>query len=175
MNEGWIDPDVVTLEDSESYTVIAFDPGGTTGWSLFAIHPEAMGPDPLIPVAANIDMWAAGEFTGVLTDQVDEVVELCASWPDARLVTEDFHLRQMDADLAPVEVNAMMAWALRPRYFIKQQANLAMSMVTDDRQKSWGFWLPGKPHARDAIKHNLTFLRRMKERAVRAGSGAAAA
>jgi hypothetical protein len=66
-----------------------------------------------------------------------------------------------------VELNAMLLWALRPRYFVKQSASLAMTTVTDDRQKEWGFWLPGKPHARDAVKHNLTFLWRQKERQVR--------
>jgi hypothetical protein len=46
--------------------------------------------------------------------------------------------------------------------------SLAMSTVPDDRQKRWGFWVPGKEHARDAVKHNITFLKRRKEAEVTA-------
>jgi hypothetical protein len=170
---AWLSPEQASLvwsageEEEAGYQVIAFDPGGTTGWALFQVHPEAMMGDPSIAVLPNIEWWTAGEFTGNLDDQCDEAVELIASWPHARLVSEQFILRQMNADLAPVEMNAKMRWAFRPRYFTLQQPALAMSTVTDDRQKSWGFWLPGKPHARDGIKHAITFLKRRKEAAVK--------
>lgn len=172
MTGSWIDPSAagVWVEGDEvldGYQVIAFDPGGTTGWALFQVHPDAMGGDPDIPVIPNIEWWTAGEFTGNLDDQCDEAVELINSWPNARLVSEAFILRQLNADLAPVEMNAKMRWAFRPRYFSMQQASMAMSTVTDDRQKSWGLWVPGKPHARDGVKHAVTFLKRRKEAAVR--------
>lgn len=171
MNEDWLDPDDLAADgDAGAYQVIALDPGGTTGWSLFQVHPVAMDGDPDIPVLANVEWWTAGEFTGSQDKQIDEILELVNSWPAARLVTEDFHLRQLNAVLDPVEINAVLRWACRPRYWIKQQAGLAMSTVTDDRQKSWGFWLPGKQHARDAIKHNITFLKRRKEAAVKAAA-----
>lgn len=161
--EEWAD-----VEDAEAYQVISLDPGGTTGWALFQVHPDAMCGDPSIPVLPNIEWWTAGEFTGRQDDQVDEIVELVESWPAARLVTEDFHLRQLNALLDPVEINAVVRWATRPRYWVKQQGSLAMTTVTDDRQKEWGFWIPGKEHARDAVKHNITYLKRRKEAAVKA-------
>lgn len=164
MNEEWLDPDgLEKFYDPDVYQVLALDPGGTTGWSIFQVHPEAMTGDPDISVMDNIQWWTAGQFTGLQHDQVDQIVKLVEEWPYARLVTEDFKLRQANAVLDPVEINATVTWATRPRYWVKQMASLAMSTVTDDRQKQWGFWVPGKEHARDAVKHNITFLKRRKE------------
>jgi hypothetical protein len=173
VNEEYLDPDSASdlwggATDPDGYQVLALDPGGTTGWAVLCVHPEAMEGDPDVPVMSNIEWWTAGEFTGSSLSQCDEIVELAHSWPSARLVTEGFKLRQLNAELDPVEINHTVAWALRPRYFVQQQPALAMSTVTDDRQKEWGFWVPGKPHARDAVKHGITFLKRQKERAVQA-------
>jgi hypothetical protein len=44
----------------------------------------------------------------------------------------------------------------------KQAAELAMSTATDARMKDWELWATGKPHARDAMRHGITFLRRAK-------------
>lgn len=174
-NNEWLDPELADetwsgVDDPDQFQVIALDPGGTTGWSLFQVHPDAMTGDPDIPVMSNVEWWTAGEFSGPQVQQIDQIMELVASWPAARLVTEGFQLRQLNAQLDPVEINAVLRWAVRPRYWVAQNPSLAMSTVTDDRQKAWGFWLPGKPHARDAIKHNITFLKRKKEAAVKAAA-----
>lgn len=177
MNEDWLDPEETAewADDPEAYQVISLDPGGTTGWALFQVHPLAMEGDPTVPVMPNVEWWTAGQFTGKQDDQIDEILELVKSWPYARLVTEDFHVRQLNVLLDPAEINAVLRWSCRPRYWVKQQPDLAMSTVTDDRQKSWGFWIPGQEHARDAVKHNITFLKRRKEAAVKAARIAAAA
>jgi hypothetical protein len=171
VNQEWIAPDDTDawahVEDPEAYQVLTFDPGGDTGWSLFSIHPDAMTGDEDIAVLDNVEFWTAGEFSGSVHDQCDEIVELCQSWPGARLVTEGFKLRQMNAELSPVEINSVITWALRPRYFVVQMPSI-MNSVEDDRLKRWGFWLPGKEHARDAVRHALYFLKQQKERAVRA-------
>ena len=153
--------------DPDTYQVLSLDPGGTTGWAVFSVHPDAMSGDPEIPILPNIELWRCGEFTGPRNSQIDQIVDLCSAWPDARLVTEDFVLRQLNAVLEPVAINAAIDWALRPRYWVYQMSSLAMSTVTDERQKAWGFWVPGKEHARDAVKHNITFLKRRKESAVK--------
>lgn len=173
VNEEYISPEqaagVWADDDPESgYQVLALDPGGTSGWAVFQVHPEAMGGDPDVRVFDNILWWTAGQFTGNQDAQIDQIMELAGSWPNAKLVTEDFKLRQATAYLDPVEINAVLRWASRPRYWVKQSASLAMSTVTDERQKEWGFWIPGKEHARDGVKHAITFLRRKKEQAVSA-------
>jgi hypothetical protein len=169
MNEGWAEPEESAgWHDPEAYQVIALDPGGTTGWAIFLVHPDAMGGDPDIPVMVNIEWWTAGEFTGSSHSQVDEIVELVEAWPSARLVTEGFKLRQLNAELDPVEINHTVAWATRPRYWVVQPAALAMGALPDERQKALGLWVPGKPHARDAVKHAVTFLKRRKADAIKA-------
>lgn len=172
MNEEYVDPedvtDAFTDDPEQSYIVLALDPGGTTGWAVLCVHPEAMTGDPDVPVLENVLWWTAGQFTGKQDDQIDQIVELIQSWPTARIVTEDFNIRQQNVLLDPAEINAVVRWAIRPRYYVKQHSSLAMSTVTDDRQKAWGFWIPGKEHARDAVKHAITFLKRRKEQAVKA-------
>lgn len=154
--------------DPDAYQVLALDPGGTTGWAVFQVHPDAITGDPEIAVMDNVEWWTAGEIEGKQTDQLDELVELIGEWPAARLVTEQFKVRSIQALLDPAEINAALAWAVRPRYFVYQNPDMAMKTVTDDRQKSWGYWIPGKEHARDAVKHAITFLKRRKEQEVQA-------
>lgn len=156
-------------EEDNLYTALSFDPGGTTGWSIIAVHPEAVGGDPDVKILDNVEFWTCGELIGSEFDQVDEMVELVERWPAARLVIEDFVLRVKSPDkgiLSPVRITFGVELGCRPRYFVKQAPALAMSTITDDRQKEMGFWVPGKPHARDATKHSLTFLKRMRERAI---------
>lgn len=169
-----MDPNSTEFDgDPEQYIVLALDPGGSTGWSVFGVHPEAMTGDPEFRVLDNVLWWTAGEFTGKQDDQIDQIVALVGSWPSARLVTEDFAIRQVGVLLDPAEINAAVRWATRPRYWVKQHSNLAMKTVTDDRQKAWGFWIPGQEHARDAVKHSITFLKRRKEAAVKEAQAAA--
>jgi len=40
----------------------------------------------------------------------------------------------------------------------KQMAHIAKTFVNDAKLKAWKFWLPGKPHARDAIRHGCYFI-----------------
>jgi len=162
------------MEDTpDMYVAAAFDTGGITGWCVVGIHPDAMLGDPEIKIMDNIEFWSAGEFTGPEYDQVDEMVELIAAWPSARLINEDFILRKtsMSRDLlAPVRITAALEWAVRPRYWVKQQPELAMTTITDERQKAMGLWIPGKEHARDATKHAFTFLKRQRDRNAKAAA-----
>jgi hypothetical protein len=168
-----VSPEELEETDDHNYEVLALDPGGTTGWALFSVHPEAMSGDPDVHVLDNVLWWNSGQFTGRQDDQIDEILALVEEWPNARLVTEDFLLRQLNAVLWPVEINAIVLRATRPRYWVKQHASLAMSTVTDDRLKAWGFWVPGKEHARDAIRHAITFLKRRKQAEVAAARATA--
>jgi hypothetical protein len=159
-------------DDPESYQVLSFDPGSDVGWAVFQVHPEAMGPDPDIRVMDNIEWWSAGQFHGPIYENADRMVEMVNAWPGARLTTEDFMIRQRAVELSPVELNAIVGWAIRPRYFVRQTSALALSTVTDDRLKAWGFWIPGKEDARNAVSHALTFLKRKKDQEVRSARAA---
>lgn len=164
-------------EDVDQYTVLALDPGGTSGWFIVGVHPDAIASgDPSVKILDNVEFWTAGQFVGTEDDQCDELVDLIAAWPSARLVTELFTLRTRvtSSEVFALErMNAILRHVVRPRYFVYQQPSLAMTTITDDRQKEMGFWLPGKEHARDAIKHGLTFLKRQRDRQIKAAVVAA--
>jgi hypothetical protein len=179
MTASYVDPDSSSAEwgEDDSYTIIGLDPGGITGWAVLALHPDVMSGDPEFRVLDNIDFWTAGQFTGGEDSQTDEIVDLIQSWPNARIVMEDFILRKMNMGrdlLAPVRITAKVEWAIRPRYFVLQQPAMAMTTITDDRQKSMGLWLPGQEHARDAVKHVFTFAKRKRDQAIKAAAISAA-
>lgn len=159
----------------EVYTSIAFDPGGVTGWNAISVYRDAIT-SPDYKILENIVNWAAGEFVGPLDRQVDEMLDLVEMWPEAKIVIEQFILRKLTMDpnmLDPVRVTEKFTYGLHsrlkrretPRAVIFQQPSLAMSTITDERLAAigWAERLRGLPHAKDAVRHNLTWLRRAKE------------
>jgi hypothetical protein len=133
--------------------LVAFDPGGTTGWCAMEFDSN------------EITEWDCGELTGNEIHQVDQAIPMMAD--NQIVVCEDFQLRTLSAELSPVRVTAMLIWAsqraIAPRKTIYlQMPALAKSTVTDERLKRWGFWERGSAHARDATRHAITFMRRMR-------------
>lgn len=164
---------VASVAEVSGYAVVvAYDPGGTTGWSVFAVHPDALSCVD-VSVLENVEHWAHGQFSGGENAQADEMVALALAWPDAALVVEDFILRTANRSrdvLSPVRLRAKFEYGLHlardPRRLYTQSASDAKSTCTDDRLKAWKFYERegGLEHARDADRHALLFLRRAKER-----------
>lgn len=226
---------------SDLYTVLAFDPGGTTGWAVISLYDGVIGPPPFplwlarteynrggrfasqvrdsgldwlsgdaeamealeaakmaykaeqaeaagYKILDNVAFWSCGEFIGDRGDQVDAMIALTQAWPDdAPIIHEAFILRTFRMDpmlLEPVRITERYRHALRDlgprgpawrtpgtgvrrRDVIQQPASIAKTMVTDDRLRRMEVpFFPstaGKPHARDGVRHALTFLRREKE------------
>lgn len=165
-------------------SVLAVDPGGTTGWAVLQVHPACLTDDKY-SILGNIQHFECGEFLGSEASQVYSLLDLAREWPDAAVVVEDFVLRmfQQSRDLlAPVRVTAAFKWALwmgittgdqsankvrtfptrpvRPVY--TQSAEEAKTTCSDDRLKSWHLHAASSAHARDAKRHALLFLRRAK-------------
>lgn len=137
----------------------------------------------------NIEAFDAREFYGDEDDQVDGIVDMIQAWGTGAspLVAEQFILRTFRMDealLSPVRVTAKLGRAVRRlgiegkagrevrRRLILQQPSIALGMITDERLKAMQrgrLFNPtiGKPHARDAVRHALSFLRR--EKAARGG------
>lgn len=169
-------------KERRMWTCIGIDPGGTTGWCVLRIHKIAMC-SPEYRILENVAYWSAGQITGEVNRQIDKLVDLVEAWSDAEVVCEDFVLRKYHGGrelLDPVRVISPLAWWLErggrrqwdvvegedwhPRKLQLQQPALAMTTVTDDRLKAWGVYqlTSGQPHARDALRHALTFARRRK-------------
>ena len=154
-------------------TIIWFDQGGTTGWAVFNIWPEALS-DPGYKILSNIHSWSAGEFTGSEADQTDSMMDLIDAWGEDSFVGyEDFILRTFSMSrelLSPVRLAARLEDRMyrdkrTSQLQTPQSASMAKTKVTDDRLQRWGFWNPlkGQEDARDAVRHCITFASRLKE------------
>lgn len=148
--------------------ILAFDPGGTTGWSLLVLRAnnfEKLNQEKLLASKLN---WWHGQVVGT-TDQclaVHQMKRIIDDWPTAAIVMESFFLRKtrMGIDLSPVEVIAQIRNHLyyQGRSMHMQQPSQAKTTATDDRLRLWGCYTPegGLNHARDADRHAMLFLRR---------------
>lgn len=172
----------------DAATVIAVDPGGTTGWSLISVHPESLI-TPEAKVLDNIHVHQHGQVdcgshrgnlatslhSGISTDGensgVYDLAKFIRSWPVAAVVIEDFILRQQRKDrdlLSPVRITSALAysmWLTGRDYHIQTPAD-AKSVCTDERLKEWQLYDPygGLIHARDADRHAILFLRKAKSK-----------
>lgn len=160
-------------DDPGSATVIAIDPGVSTGWAIIQVHPDSLT-DPEAPILGNVEYRAEGDIRGKLEiHQSLEIGELIDAWEGAAFLVEDFILREFSMArelLAPVRIKehltmyCQVMYEPTPRPMFLQQPSAAMSAVTDDRLRRWGLYNSHSgPHARDATRHAVHFLRRCKE------------
>jgi hypothetical protein len=155
---------------------VAFDPGGVTGWAVLSVHPDALR-NPRFNVMDNVTHYAFGQFVGSEFAQVDAMIALLDDWPGAAAVTEQFILLQnntSDSLLSPVRINAALRYGLhvatggnpikKRRNVLNQLPSLAKTTMTDERLTYGGYLeaTRGQPHARDAIRHAFTFMKRVK-------------
>ncbi len=150
--------------------IIGFDPGGTTGWAWTSFNE--------IPLLNRGDVyagmeWDCGQFYGDECAQSKQMYDLVREFPRAIVVVEGFRLRRMGIELSPVRVAArfeMLVWMHERRKntdrwripVYEQMPSMAKSTMTDERLSELGLWAKGKPHGRDALRHCLTFARRMQ-------------
>lgn len=158
------------IDSCENPTLVAFDPGGTTGWAVMQIHPLSLV-DGAYPILNNVLLWTQGQIA--LSEEgesgmIHEMAWLCASWVGACILAEDFILENHSKArnlLSPVRLNAGLTYALwlQGRKLVVQGRDVK-AVVTDDRLKAWGYYVRagGLEHARDATRHALGFLRRVK-------------
>lgn len=159
---------------SEVLELRAYDPGGTTGWAHVWLPTACLapgGPSILQSIEFEVGQLAGSDRRqgrGLATQLGDFV---------GPVVIEDFILRKFSAGrdlLAPVRMIArieqiielLLEYGYEPEdrgrvlRVYKQLPALAKSTCTDERMRRWGIWTPGKPHANDALRHAVTFLRR---------------
>jgi hypothetical protein len=141
--------------------IFAIDPGTTTGWA-YAKGAETRG------IPAELDL-AVGQISGEEYQQsydLSRLIERC--WPCA-VIIEDFIPRQLNKErwfLSPVRVTnqlGMLLW-LKDRQWLLQQPSLAKSTINDETLKRFDLYSKGQPHANDATRHLLTYLKRVNQK-----------
>jgi hypothetical protein len=144
-------------------SVFGIDPGGTTGWSYIKDANLAN-----LPQGESDLHIIAGQMSGDEDQQAIDLVRIINNvWPVA-VIIEDFIPRKLDQSrhfLAPVRITAkieLLLWQNEHRWW-RQMPALAKSTITDDRLKATELYQPGKPHANDATRHGLTYLRMLIE------------
>lgn len=165
LNRATLDPE----NFGKNPTVIALDPGGTTGWSIFTVKAETMSTAEehrkYGRVLDHVVKWDHGQVdcgstkgnlgtsrhSGISTDGenagINELVGLVRAWPGAAIVIEDFILDPARFNtgrdlLSPVRITAALSFLLylqRREYFV-QNAALAKTTATDARLKAWGYY-----------------------------------
>jgi hypothetical protein len=141
--------------------VFSVDPGVTTGWAYIKDADVATLPQG----ECDLDM-VCGQFGGDENQQAIDLFKLITfGWPCC-VVVEDFIPQALNKErhfLSPIRVTAkleLLLWQSDRRY-IKQMPSLAKGTITDEYMRSAMMWSPGQPHANDAVRHGLTFLRRV--------------
>ena len=163
--------------------LLAIDPGGVTGWSIVTttigriMDPTLQAAEvPLQWFHGQIDcrakdkketLWREAEAEGVA--RMEQLYERC---PHATgVVIEDFLIRRFDKSrpfLSPVRLTAALDQLMFDRgvWTDRQMPSDAMITITDDRLKAWDFYVAdGLGHARDADRHMLLFIRRLRSKA----------
>jgi hypothetical protein len=175
-------------------TVIWFDGGGTTGWAVISVHPDALT-DPECRVMNNLTHFAVGEFYGNEFMQVDQMIALTEEWPGAAIGLEhwvhyDSSAGRKDDNLTSlVRINAAFRYGLHLRLLgtggmlltpegepvrrevpkvYRQAAHMMRSISDAALQRSYFAGVDlyrltrGSEHKRDATRHGVTFLKRLK-------------
>jgi hypothetical protein len=157
---------------AEHPTVLAFDPGGTTGWSVLTVSRQAMlnKKASVATMFGTALFWDHGQIDSKDEDvAAEDMLRLCRQYPDACILVEDFIIRMFNQDkevLSPVRLTAKLDFALHfvgdPRYTFRQQPSEAMGTATDDYLKEIDLYerKGGLGHARDADRHSVLWLRK---------------
>lgn len=157
--------------------VVAFDPGGTTGWSIMETTLGALD-DNTVPVHEILTGWWHGQI--VCNDEkidnyeqvaVDAIAELiCVQRVEAddyAVVVESYQIRSKRTDketISPIRFIAGIEQEVWNMYrYLAKQTPSEKTGVTDDRLETWGLYLrDGQQHARDADRHALLFLKKLR-------------
>lgn len=162
------------------YHILAFDPGGTTGWAHLVLDYHAFS-RPEASALANLISWDCDEIAGTELDKLGKCAALIWGFHfpneyNSRLdvVSEGFDLKQLIGSqanlLSPVRINAVLDWECRKQGLeLHIQDRSARSAQTPARLNAFGFegrWSPnGKgKDAFAALQHAVTWLRRVKEK-----------
>ena len=155
--------------------VLAYDPGGTTGWVLLVVSRLAIFGDE----EPAILEWDYGELNGPEPQQSIQIARLAREFQGLAYKTGPAVVgEQWDIDAtfnstdqesySPVRINAQVQLLhyegrLNDATLHFQSRSLAFRR-TDDYLRRQGLYVEGSTHIRAAAKHAITILRRAREK-----------
>jgi hypothetical protein len=157
--------------------IIAFDPGGKTGWAKFIIDIHAFS-RPKNKVLRHLKHWESGEFKGHEHDQLRSAVALIEQSTNGpmpfnatvNIISEDFDLKQTigGRDLvSPIRINAVLDWECAKRgQTLTLQKRSERTSVTKERLQLYSF---NKRFAKDefaAMQHAVVWMRKLKQQSL---------
>lgn len=134
--------------------VVGIDPGETTGIAIF-LDGELEG-------THQVDHRGHKNVGRAL----EEIIEAINCENITTVVVEDYRVYKNKAqshthsDLFTSRlIGAIETWThINKIPLVKQMASQAKKFMTDSKLKAWGFWIIGKRHSRDAIRHAATYI-----------------
>ncbi len=143
---GWAVPNDFT-------TILAFDPGHTTGYAIFhgcALHESGE--------VDTDDMEKATEKLG----------EVIACTHPYIVVIEDYRIyksrakHHIGSSILTARIigciETLCYVNIQPPTIVKQPASTAKTFCTNTKLKEWGFYKKGERHALDAIRHGCYYI-----------------
>lgn len=164
-----------------SVAIFAIDPGGTTGIAAGVFDLRRLTVAATIRRALAKNNFRTWNVRGPNVKQNWEISRAAVDFyytthveksliffNNFFVVAENFNLRQMDADLSPVERNSGVETLLGPCFkdrwdevWSKQTASEAKGFCDDKMLDRWGLLKGKSPHERDAVRHIARRLDRM--------------
>lgn len=166
-----------------TFTALALDPGGTTGWAMYRATKMITPPDDAVdmrnPKPADWydylyewynEEWRVGHLEG--SDHADDLLTLLElnHTADYHIVVERFTPRPgkvgAQLEVAPRYITICEMFAKeRSSELLHQKVDLVLQnvgqakpFVKDRNIKKLGLWSPGQKHAMDAMRHLLFYL-----------------
>ena len=132
-------------------TLLALDPGGTTGWSIH--HYSSIAPLTLIAhgqIQHGVDGFCAWWHSHHHIEAIDEVV--------SELFVDDH--RTASPDTTPLRIEGALTALWGPSWI--GQRNTFKLHAPDELLKRHDLWFVGEPHATDSARHALALLKTRK-------------
>lgn len=129
--------------------LLAIDPGETIGWSVFE----------------NGELTKEGQIRSK-DSPAEEVLKLFRTTQPTQVVCEDYKIYAEKANVhigktlfTPRMIGMIELYCYMNGIPIDyQMAHQAKCWVTDDKLKSWGFYIAAHKHSRDSIRHGTYWL-----------------
>jgi len=134
-------------------TLLAFDPGGTTGWALATFNPETG------EIADDTKRWGELDKQGHHTQLWSLLRLTLDDHPHLMVVTEDYtpEFARAQNYIALEYIGVMEAFCKLNKVSFERQSRNIKPFWTLKKMRAVRFWPPGKKHAQDAARHWLTY------------------